>query len=318
MTNSGSPARPLVTIVVPAYNHARYLGQAIDSVLAQDYPHVELVVLDDGSRDNTREVLQRYGSRFHWETHENMGQSATLAKGWALARGEILGYLSADDTLEPSVVSESVAQLGLRPDAVATYCDFVLVDPNSRVVRRINAPEFDYEQMLATATCPPGPGAFFRRSAYEKAGPWDPALRQMPDLDFWIRLALFGPFVRIPIPLAAFRVHESSQTYSRAPFERAVEPVVIMTRFFSRADLPPRIAGLRDRAIANAELVSAQLHLRAGRVSAASSCVRRARSLYPSAVWSLRSARLLANAGLNRLGHRVLWTLKALLPGGRG
>jgi glycosyltransferase involved in cell wall biosynthesis len=314
VTNPASPAQPPVTIVIPAHNHARYVDEAIRSVLSQDYARVELIVLDDGSRDNTREVLQRYGNRFHWETHENMGQSATLAKGWSLAHGEILGYLSADDRLEPSVVSESIARLGLHPEAVATYCDFYLMDPDSRVVRRVNAPDFDFPRMLATATCAPGPGAFFRRSAYERAGPWDARLRQMPDLDFWFRLGLFGPFVRIPKALAGFRVHETSLTYSRVPHERAAEPVAIVTRFFERTDLPQELSALRNEAVANAELVSAQLHLRAGRLAAAWSSVRRASSSCRAAVWSSRSVRLLANAALNRLGHRVLWTLKSLRP----
>ena len=314
MKNSSASSKPLVSIVVPAYNHAEYLDAAIQSVLAQDYPRVELIVLDDGSTDNTREILRRYGNQFRWETHENMGQSATLTKGWRIARGDVLGYLSADDRLEPSAVSESVAKLAMQPDAVATYCDFDLIDPHSKVVRRVDAPDFDYEKMLVTVTCPPGPGAFFRRSAYERAGPWDASLRQMPDYDFWLRLGLEGRFVRIPKVLAGFRVHESSQSYARVPRERAMEPVRIVSRIFERPDLPASVAELRNESVANAELVSAQLHLRAGRFADAWRSVRRAAALWPEAVWSLRSTRLLLNAILNRLGHRILWSMKTLRP----
>jgi glycosyltransferase involved in cell wall biosynthesis len=311
---SPSITEPLVSIVIPAYNHARYVDEAIRSVLAQDYLHVELIVLDDGSRDGTRELLQRYGNRFYWESHENMGQAGTLTKGWSIARGEILGYLSADDQLEPTAVSESVALMKTRPEVAATYCDFNLIDPQSRVVRRVRAPDFDYARMLVTVTCPPGPGAFFRRSVYERAGTWDAKLRQMPDYDFWLRLGLEGPLVRIPKVLAGFRVHEASQTYGRVSNERAAEPVLIVTRLFERPGLPPELAKLRDESIANAELVSAQLHLRAGRVAEAWRSVRRAESLSPATVWSSRSARLLLNAALNRLGHRMLWTAKMLRP----
>jgi glycosyltransferase involved in cell wall biosynthesis len=314
VTAPAQPTEPLVSIVIPAYNHAQYVDEAIRSVLAQDYPHVELIVLDDGSRDDTREVLQHYGNRFYWETHENIGQAATLTKGWSIARGEILGYLSADDRLEPSAVSESVALLKTRPEAAATYCDFNLIDPHSRIVRRVRAPDFHYARMLVTVTCPPGPGAFFRRSAYERAGPWEARLRQMPDYDFWLRLGLEGPLIRIPKVLAGFRVHETSQTYGRVPHERAAEPVLIVTRLFERAGLPPELTKLRDASIASAELVSAQLHLRAGRFADAWRSVRRAESLWPAAVWSSRSARLLLNAALNRLGHRILWTVKMLRP----
>ena len=78
-----------VSIVIPAYNHARFLGQAIESVLAQTHPQVELIVLDDGSTDGTREVLAKYAGRFHCESQANMGQAATLNKGWAMARAMI-------------------------------------------------------------------------------------------------------------------------------------------------------------------------------------------------------------------------------------
>ena len=73
-------SRPKVSLVIPAYNHAGFLPEAIESVLAQDYPHIELIVLDDGSTDSTRDVLMQYGGRFLWESHANMGQAATLTK----------------------------------------------------------------------------------------------------------------------------------------------------------------------------------------------------------------------------------------------
>jgi glycosyltransferase involved in cell wall biosynthesis len=76
---------PLVSIVVPAYNHADYLARAIDSVLAQDYKYLELIVLDDGSTDNIRQVLEQYGSAFHWEAHANLGQSDTMKRGCPIA-----------------------------------------------------------------------------------------------------------------------------------------------------------------------------------------------------------------------------------------
>jgi glycosyltransferase involved in cell wall biosynthesis len=306
---------PPVSLVIPAYNHGRYLEEAIESALAQDYPALELIVLDDGSRDNTREVLERYGTRFRWETHANMGQSATLTKGWKMASGEILGYLSADDRLEPHAVSESVQRLLAEPGAAATYCDFVLIDPHSRVIRAVRTPDFNYREMLLTVTCPPGPGAFFRRAAYEKAGPWDSRLRQMPDYDFWLRLGLQGQFVRIDKVLAGFRVHEASQTYGAVSAERAAEPVQIVSRLFERADVPPQLAALRDVAVAHAELVCAQLHLRAGRFRDGWRALARARVLHPSALRSLRTVHVLGNAALNRVGHRILWRLKSLFSG---
>jgi hypothetical protein len=201
---------------------------------------------------------------------------------------------------------------------VATYCDFNLIDPESRVVRRVETPEFSYRDMLVNVHCPLGPGAFFRRRAYETAGPWDPALRRMPDYDFWLRLGLFGTFVRIPKVLAAFRVHETSQSYAPTSPERAAEPIVIVSRVFENPALPPDLRPLASRGIAYAHLVSAQLHLRSGRLSDGAANVARAFRLAPGTALSPRSLRLLANAAFNRAGHRLLWRLKSLFRGRPG
>lgn len=301
---------PLVSIAIPAYNHAQYLDESIRSVLGQDYPRIELIVLDDGSTDSTRDVLVNYTGRFHWETQQNMGQAATLNKGWKMAKGDILGYLSADDLLLPGCVRAAVEVLEACPDVVLTYCDFELIDPHSRFIRTVCTEEFDYRKMVVEFVCTPGPGVFFRRAAFECAGGWDPSLRQMPDYEYWLRLGLVGGFKRIPRTLAAFRVHEGSYTFSDTPPERAEEPVRILNKYFGLPGLPVGIRQERDRAISNALLVSAQLHLRSGRYRAAFACVRYAASVFPKNLLQPRILRQFANGLFNRLGHRLLWSLK--------
>jgi glycosyltransferase involved in cell wall biosynthesis len=303
---------PHVSLVIPAYNHATYLAQAVESVLAQDYPGIELIVIDDGSTDNTRDVLAHYTGRLHWQTQPNSGQAYTLNRGWTMARGEILGYLSADDLVLPGCVSAAVEALRASPEIVLTYCDFELIDPHSRVIRTVRARDFDYREMVVNLTCAPGPGVFFRRAAFQRAGGWDPGLRQMPDYEYWLRLGLVGAFQRIPRTLAAFRVHEGSATFSAAPPEQAEEPVRILRKYFGLAEVPAAIRQHELQAISNALLVSAQLHLRAGRYMAASGCVRRAAGIYPGNLLRPRVVRQLANGLFNRLGHRLLWSLKRL------
>lgn len=304
---------PLVSIVIPARNHARYVEQAVRSVLAQDYPRIELIVLDDGSTDNTREVLARLPGVFRWDSHANMGQAQTLNKGWETARGEILAYLSADDVLAPGAAAAAVSALAANPRAVATYCDFELIDPASRVIRTVRAPAFDYSRLVAEFECAPGPGAFFRRAAWERAGGWNPILRRMPDYDFWLRVGLQGPFVRIPSVLAQFRIHAASQTFSRATEVLADEPQRIISGFFARTDLPDDIRVLRSRALAKANLVSAQLQFRAGRWRLAFDRMRAARAVSSGNIGTTGVFRLALNALFNRAGHRALWTLRDLL-----
>lgn len=254
-----------VSLVVPAFNHAAYLEQALESALAQTYPGIELIVLDDGSTDATAGILDRYAGRFHFESQKNIGQAATLNKGWALAHGDVLGYLSADDYLHPEAVSEAVAALARHPDAVAVYPDFELVDDSSRTTGTVRTPEFDYRDMVLRMVCPPGPGAFFRRTAFASEGGWNEQLRRIPDFEFWLRLGLRGGFVRIPKVLAYYRVHAGAQSFSPVDSVRADEYVNVIEALLESGRLPAEIQAESAMALATAGLNSARLHLVSGR-----------------------------------------------------
>ncbi len=307
-----SAAATLVSIVIPSYNHARYLEGAIESVLAQDYPRVELIVIDDGSTDGSAALLEKYRGRFHWQVQQNQGQAATVNRGWRMARGEVLGYLSADDALLPKAVSASVDCLARNPDAVVCYCDFNLIDPASAFLRRVRAPEFDYRAMLTQMVCPPGPGAFFRRTAYEKAGDWNRAYRQHGDFEFWLRLGLQGRFAHIPEVLASFRVHPGSQSFvsSRTAIE---EPVKVMESYFADPHVPAELRAARAQSLSAAHLQMARLALRAGEWRLGLRAAGRAFALYPPNLVAWRTLRLGFNALFNRAGHRLLWTMRGVL-----
>jgi glycosyltransferase involved in cell wall biosynthesis len=295
---------PLVSIVIPAYNHADYLAEAIESILAQDYPSVELLVLDDGSTDNTREVLEGYAGQFYWETHKNMGEAATLNKGWRMSKGEILGRLSADDLLSPDAVSASVEGLQKNPDAVLVYCDFDLIDERSRVIRRVRAPEFSYRDMVAKQITAPGPGAFFPRSAFEKAGPWDESLAQMPDTEYWLRLGLYGRFVRIPKVLASFRMHENSVSFRAGDELHSQEYIRVLTDYFDSCALPPEVIAAKNEAFSNAYIFAARHHLMGKRHVKAAANTWKGLRIYPKNL-SVRTLRILAYGLLNRTRYRL-------------
>ncbi len=147
MSDSSSP---LVSIVTPSYNQARYLEYTIRSVLEQDYPNIEYIIVDGGSNDGSAEIIRRYSDRFAWWVSEkDHGQTEAINKGFAHARGEILAWLNSDDTYEISAVREAVAFLREQPQVGLVYGDANFIDENGRLIGRFPAAQTDYHRLQA-------------------------------------------------------------------------------------------------------------------------------------------------------------------------
>lgn len=258
---------PKVSIVTPAYNQGEYLAAAMRSVLTQDYKELEYLVIDDGSSDCSlavaREVEAEFPGRVTVLTQANAGQAETLNRGWAACSGEILGYLSSDDVLLPGAISRLVASLLERPDVSLVYGDFWLIDPLGRRLRQVQAPEFDRRAMLEDLVCAPGVGALFRRAVFDATGGWDARRRQVPDFEFWLRVAEGGDFLRVPACLSEYRIHEGSASYRVMSVERAEEIVAVMRGFWAlRPQAAPTVA---RRSVARAHGLSGKNHAQSGR-----------------------------------------------------
>lgn len=284
-----------VAVVIPAFNHARYLSAAIDSVLAQDYPDIDLVVIDDGSTDDTVRTLKRYGPRLRWFSRGNRGQSATLNEGWSKTRGDVLLYLGDDDILLPGAVARAMSAMQAAPLLIGVYGDYLIVDDQSRTLRRVFMPDIDLPSMLGDFMTPPAAGTFLRRSIWEAVGGWDESLHQVPDRDFYLRALLRGRMQRIPETLAAFRVHQESQTFRPRHASRASEPIQVVDRFFQREDVPEALRRLKPRARAMARVVAARHDLRRRDWTAAVGHLTDAVRLQPHIAFSLSAWRFVAN-----------------------
>lgn len=259
--------QPWVSIVTPAHNQGEYLRTTMESVLSQDYPALEYLVIDDGSSDDTlavaRAVAAEHPTRVTVLTQANAGQAATLNRGWAACRGEILGYLSSDDLLLPGAVAAMVGAMQARPEVSVAYCDFWLIDPVGERLRAVAAPEFDRRAMLEDLVCAPAVGALFRREVFDATGGWDVGRRQVPDFEFWLRAVEHGDFMRVPQRLSEYRIHEGSASFRAMPVPRAEEILAVMTAHWAARPTVP--ATLTRRSIARAHTLVGKNHAQSGR-----------------------------------------------------
>jgi len=293
-------AQPLVSIITPAYNRASFLDETVQSILNQDYPRIEYIVLDDGSTDNTKEVLGKYTGRIIWETHPNMGETRTVNKGWSMSHGDIVAVVNSDDPLLPGAVSTAVAFLQSHPDILVAYPDWNYIGPDSKFAGHIQVPDYDYLFMLRHHRCSVGPGAFIRRKAFEMTGMRDPEFRYVADFEYWLRLGLHGKFARIPKTLATWRVHSDAASLSHKGTAMADEHIRLMQKFYSRPDLPLEIIKVRAEAYSWAYYIAA--------ISVGSSC-RVAFKYYLKSVGYHPRSYLNSVNSLTKLGTVIVTTL---------
>ena len=237
----------LVTIITPTYNRADYLEETIQSVLLQGYPNLEYIVLDDGSKDNTIEILEKYDDRITWNRHPNMGETRTVNKGLSLAQGDIIGIVNSDDPLLPGAISAAVEVLQKSPDAILAYPDWNEIGSNSEFIQHIGLPEYNITNMLVDFNVSMGPGVFFRHWAVEKLGVRDTQFRYAGDLEFWFRLALHGQFLHIHETLATHRVHPSSASVSDQGQQMADEIIRMINKIFANPDLPQELKLIQNK-----------------------------------------------------------------------
>jgi glycosyltransferase involved in cell wall biosynthesis len=202
---------PLVSVVTPSLNQARYIREAIESVCAQTYPSVEHVVVDGGSIDGTLEVLNEYAG-LRWLSQSDRGQSHALNKGFALARGTIFGWLNADDAYEPAAVAEAVATL--RESGVGlVYADVTRVNDDHVNPRRIRSrPHWNLWWELNLGCGIFSPSVFFTREAFEAVGGIDESLHFTMDYDLWLRIGKRFGASHVDAVWGLQRLHEEAKT----------------------------------------------------------------------------------------------------------
>lgn len=212
----------LVSIVIPTYNRADLLQEAIDSALRQTYPYKEVIVIDDGSTDNTKEICDKYGEKIRYIYKENGGIASALNKGISEMRGVWFKWLSSDDVLEDNVVEELV-KFAHENNAKFIYSDYIIIDDQGRQIGEFIEPTYDtyldFASKLWQYFIGNGSSSLIHRSIFEKVGVFDTSLKNAEDYDFWLRVCILHGIMlyRCPKVMLRYRVHLGQLTAEVRP-----------------------------------------------------------------------------------------------------
>jgi glycosyltransferase involved in cell wall biosynthesis len=207
-------SHPLVSVTTPSYNMARFLEETIGSVLSQDYPHIEYIVMDGGSTDGTLEILKKYAGRLRYESGPDKGQAEAINKGFAASKGEVFAYLNADDCYLPGAVGKAVSHLMRNPHAGMVYGDAYYTDESGKILGAY--PTHTPDMVYLNRNCYVcQPAAFLRRYAFEDAGWMNVDQHYVLDYDLWMRLVRLYPMVKIDEYLAMSRMYRDNKTLGK-------------------------------------------------------------------------------------------------------
>lgn len=240
---------PKITVITPTYNRANLLPKTIDSVLSQTVGDFEYYIIDDGSSDNTREVVEPYLSdeRIHYIFQENAGEPAAVNHGWSLAKGEYFVQINSDDPALPELFEEMILAMDSTPQAIVGYCDFYFIDDSDMVIHANRSVDWDFHKNLSDYSCvAAAPGTFFRRSG--PLSKWKKLRRNnykhINDIEMYWDMALEGDFVHVPKILATWREHPGQISYAR--YESIDEIKRWFAYYFDKPDLRDDVLACRE------------------------------------------------------------------------
>ncbi|MFP3854638.1 MAG: glycosyltransferase family 2 protein [Anaerolineales bacterium] len=209
--------QPTVSIITPSYNQAEFLEETIQSVLQQDYPFIEFIIVDGGSTDGSLDIIRSYESQLSsWVSEEDMGQTDAINKGFDMATGDILAWLNSDDTFLPGAVSSAVDFFDRNPWVGMVYANAYYIDGEGERIARYPAGPTDYKGLRRGVNTIPQQTMFFRSILWDMVGPLDPTFYYAMDYDLWVRIAAVTPIAFHPEYWAHFRLHSESKSRTAA------------------------------------------------------------------------------------------------------
>jgi glycosyltransferase involved in cell wall biosynthesis len=303
-TETKSPQLPRVSIIIPTYNRSKLLPEAIESALAQTYPNVEIIVVDDGSTDNTAEVVAQYAGKVTYVKQANQDVAAARNTGIRAASGEYLTFLDDDDLMMPTKIVRQVQVLASQPEVALVHCRFYYANEDGEPVYRVGVlPEGDVLPRLFWNNFVWMGAPLVRRHCLDQVGWFDEQISAMvADWDMWLRIAQAGyRFGCIQEPLGAYRIHQNSMMSDVATLEHGV--FAVLERAFSNSHVPAGVTALKEQIYGRARFWISCRYYAAGRWDDAQRNLSEALDLRPHLLTHPAAlARLIAS---NALSPRV-------------
>lgn len=198
-----------VSIIIPVYNGEKYVSEAIDSVLNQTYKDFEIIVIDDGSKDNTLNILRMYRDKIKWKSQENRGQASAINEGINIAKGKYIAYLDADDVCLPERFEKQVEYLDEHPNVSLVYSDRYNINENEEIQGIFNSRPHDnfiiLQQNYISRSV-----VMHKKECLDKVGLFDESITGSDDWDMWIRISEKFEMSYINKPLVKYRVHKEN------------------------------------------------------------------------------------------------------------
>ena len=213
------PSSGKVSVIIPNYNYAQFVGEAIESVLNQTYKDIEIVVVNNGSTDNSMDVLTKYSKKIRLINQENLGQSGARKSGLEMATGNFIAFLDADDKWDTEKIEKQILLFTSKVELV--YCGINLFSENAQTVIATEIPTFKgscsdafIEYPGVSIVLSGESTSIFTQSLLEKVGGFDPELNSAAGWDFFRRCSKFSEFDFVPEPLVNYRLHSSNMSNS--------------------------------------------------------------------------------------------------------
>jgi len=300
------PMTPKVSIVTPSFNQAAYLEETIRSVLEQDYPHLEYIIIDGNSTDGSQAIIRKYAGRLaYWVSEPDSGQSEAINKGLARATGDILTWLCSDDTLLPGAVTTIVKLFARHPDAGLIYGDAWNTDPAGRRLSLRRGVPFSVEAMTVDNLVPQ-PAGFFTRTAWERFGPLNEKLHYAMDRQLWLRMSGRIPIYYEPVVLATMRRHPAAKgEKDRVPLKLAEK--AILDAYFAEPDLPAAALAMKATAYGRLYYYLGLFYLQNGQFAEAAAALRASLRWQPGHRRAPVVLALWASARLRRRGPAFVY-----------